>query len=182
MSTRAISSKKSCACPPTLRPSRSTDEVDYSSGQAQKRTLAGGRVQSASGCVNNENGVHQAFQRRRIRRIRPPATGRPSAGGTHSLHPSRIPWTDQSRARDESSGRSGDFSREIGQEEDANMLDEVVRKKFRRLAATLNNMSLDRPDEATRREGNMHEDGESSTLELEETEEGIQISERSRRK
>ena len=62
------------------------------------------------------------------------------------------------------------------------MQDEVERKKFRRLAATLNFMSLDRSDEATRREGNMHEDGESSTQELEETEEGIQISERSRRK
>ena len=34
----------------------------------------------------------------------------------------------------------------IGQEEDANMLDEAERKKFRLFAAALNNMSSDRSD------------------------------------
>ena len=60
---------------------------------------------------------------------------------------------------------------ESGQKEDANMLDEADRKKFRRLAATLKY--------TIRREGNMHEDSESDTREWEETEEGSQISERS---
>ena len=112
MSTHAVSSEM---CLPTSRICRSPCEVDYSSGQAQKRTLAGGRVQSGSGCGNNENGVHRVVQRWRIRRGRAPATGRPSPGGTHTLHPARIPWIDHSGARDESLGRSGDSSRGIGE-------------------------------------------------------------------
>ena len=50
----------------------------------------------------------------------------------------------------------------------------MERKKFRSLAATLNHMSLDRSDV----QGHMHEDDESDTGELEETEDGSQISER----
>ena len=59
---------------------------------------------------------------------------------------------------------------EIWQEEDANMLDEAEKMKFRRLAATLNYMSLDRSDViyATKEH-----------RELEEAEEGSPISERS---
>ena len=62
---------------------------------------------------------------------------------------------------------------DIGQEEDANILDEVERKKFRRLAATLICMSFDRSD--------VQYDGESDTREVEETGEGSQRSERSGR-
>ena len=71
---------------------------------------------------------------------------------------------------------------EIGQEEDANMVDEAERKKFRSLAATPNCMSSDRSDVQIRREGNMHEDGDADTRELGQTEEGSHISERSRNK
>ena len=51
------------------------------------------------------------------------------------------------------------------------MLGEAERKKFRSSVATLNYMSLEIRS-AIRREGNMHEDGESDTRELEESEEG----------
>ena len=66
---------------------------------------------------------------------------------------------------------------EIGPEEDANMLDEAERKKFRSLAATLN-MRFGRSDVQYSREGHMHEDGGSDTRELQETEECSQISEK----
>ena len=69
-------------------------------------------VRSRSGCGNNRNGVHRG-QRRQIRRQRAPATGRPCHGAAHSTHPSRTPWSNHCGARDESAGRSDDFSREI---------------------------------------------------------------------
>ena len=59
---------------------------------------------------------------------------------------------------------------EIGQEEGANMLDEAERQKFRSLAATLSYMSLDRSDVQYAAKENMHEDVDSDTRELEETE------------
>ena len=66
---------------------------------------------------------------------------------------------------------------EIGQEEDANMLDEAERKKVRNLAVTLNHMNLDRSDVQDAAKGTCTK---MATPTLEETEEGSQISERSR--
>ena len=50
--TRAVSPKSDAPPRPTSRPCRSTCNVGYSSGQAQK--LTGGRVRSRSRCGNNE--------------------------------------------------------------------------------------------------------------------------------
>ena len=53
------------------------------SGAVQMRTLSGGRVQSGSERGNRGDGVHRGSQRRRIRRRRAPATGRPCPGAAH---------------------------------------------------------------------------------------------------
>ena len=50
------------------------------------------------------------------------------------------------------------------------MLDEAERQKFRSLAATLSYMSLDRSDVQYAAKEKMHEDVDSDTRELEETE------------
>ena len=91
-----------CARAPTFRPVGVLAKVDCSSGQAQTRTLTGGRVRSGSGCGNNETGVQRGFQRRRIRKRRAAVARRPCSGGAHSVHPSWIPWCDHSSARGES--------------------------------------------------------------------------------
>ena len=102
--------KNRCASPPTPRTCRNTCKVGYSSGPAQNLTLIGGRVRSGYVRVNDGNEIHQGSQRRRIRRERAPATGRPCPGAAHSTHPSLIPWSYHCSARDESAGRSVDSS------------------------------------------------------------------------
>ena len=77
--------------------------------------VTGGTNQNGLGCGSNETAVHPGSQRRRIRRGGAPSAGQPYPSGTHSLHPSRIPWVDHSGARDESSGRSDDSSRGNGE-------------------------------------------------------------------
>ena len=67
---------------------------------------------------------------------------------------------------------------EIGQDEDASMLDEVERKKFRSLTATLDHVSLDRSD-ARRRYARRWRIRHKGARELEETEQGRQTYERS---
>ena len=64
-------------------------------------------------------------------------------------------------------------SEDIGQEEDMETLDASEAKRFRSLAATVNNMSSDR-SRAIRHEGSIYEDGEANSRQLEVAEEGRQ--------
>ena len=102
--------KKRCSSP-TSRPCRRSCKAGHSSGQAQKRTLTGGRVRSGSGSGNNRGGVHRDPQRRRIRRRRARAAGRPCPGAAHSTHPSRMPWSYHCGTRGESVGGSDVYPR-----------------------------------------------------------------------
>ena len=67
---------------------------------------------------------------------------------------------------------------EISQEEDTEMLEASETERFRSLAATLNYLNS-KVGRAIRREGGVHEDGESDSRQLQEAEEGRQILEKS---
>ena len=58
---------------------------------------------------------------------------------------------------------------------DEEMLEVTEKTRFRSLAATLNDLSLDRVGRATCREGNMHEHGEPDTWKLEKIEESMHL-------
>ena len=75
-STRAVSSRRRCACGPTSRPCRSTCEVDYSSGQAHWRKSS----EWILVWQRRNRSTPRGCQRLQIRRRR---TRRTCSGGAH---------------------------------------------------------------------------------------------------
>ena len=93
---------------PTKKRCGNICKAGSSSGQAQTLALTRGRVRSG----NFRNGAHRGSQRRRIREGEG-SSDRPCPGAAHSTHTSRMPWSLNYGARDESAGRSDDSSRGI---------------------------------------------------------------------